>query len=218
MEIYCLFYQQILPVPVVLYGFAFALDWVHAEVPMLLCHRCQPTRWLYQWLSITTHQSSQQCQLCYWNLWNMLRGVNQPFVQYPLCCTQIPEHSFHHYSSTSLHNSARNSLRNSCCSPQEYWNDRSTEFSIQDMPSLLTMIASFMMPLWQFYSVSPNLEECSYPWNFLFIISRSKLRHCYTINQQAIVPVVHYISTAKIIYHALPFKNTFLFILTWLQL
>ena len=52
----------------------------------------------------------------------------------------------------------------------------------------------------------------------LDLISQSKSGHCHPINQHVIVAVVQYISTAKIIYHALPLKTHFLFILTWLQI
>ena len=52
----------------------------------------------------------------------------------------------------------------------------------------------------------------------LDLISQSKSGHCHTINQHVIVAVVQYISTAKILYHALPLKTHFLFILTWLQI
>ena len=46
----------------------------------------------------------------------------------------------------------------------------------------------------------------------------SESGHCYTIIQQAMVVVVHYISKAEIIYHAFLLKIYFLFILTLPQL
>ena len=83
--------------------------------------------------------------------------------------------------------------------------------STRDTPFFFNLDCKFQDSLWKFYCFptlkNPATQEIS---SLLFwltnIISWSKLGHCYAINQQAIVAVVHYISTARIIYHVLSLK------------
>ena len=178
------------------------------EVPMFHQHCCQLTWQLYQCSPCIIHPSeislaTGTCESCY------------VVLLYPPCCTCMAEVQI-----LSL--------------PVDIvmwanliWERIAIIRAKKSTVFFHSIHAFFVAPPWLLLlrfrfgnSIFPNVEESRYPQSMFFVVyfdwliwSWSKSGHCYMIDQQAIVILVHYINTAKIIYHTLPLKTCLQFII-----